>query len=118
MLFKDGLCICKMGNCCRTDQLSLGTTDFVDTYVYPETAKHYDIETGGFTDVWFAIEGVSDWSRKSGAGRETFKRRIHTYMQHNVCSEPNIVILYMGEMWVFHTRYFSEGTNKFRVIRL
>jgi hypothetical protein len=97
--------------------MSVGTTDFVDSYVYPETAKHYEIETGGFTDMWFAMEGVSDWANRSKSGKETLKRLIHTYTQHNVSTEPNIVLLYMGQMWVFHVRYYSESVHKFRVIR-
>lgn len=107
-----------MGNCNRTSQHSVGATDFVDNYAFPETAKHYDIETGGFTDMWFAIEGVSDWANKSKSGREILKRLLHSYTQDNVCTEPNIVLLHLGQTWVFHTRYFSEGVHKFRVIRL
>jgi len=105
-----------MGNCNGSaSQPEVGTTLFVETYLPPPNANQYDIETGGFTDIWDAI---NDWSNKNTQGKETFKRLIHTYMQHNVCSEPHVVIHYGTRTWIFNTRYYSEGTHKYRIIKL
>jgi hypothetical protein len=89
----------------------------------PLGAKIYDIEIGGFTDVWDAITMAEDWSVRrgsssgSGQRRETFKRLLHTYMQQNVCAEPHIVLIYGTQTWVFNTRY-NTGSNTYRVIQL
>jgi hypothetical protein len=99
---------------CSSSVKEVGKTDFPEKYVFPATAKHYDIETGGFTDVWDAI---TDWSNKNTPGRETFKRVLHSYMQVNVCTEKTIVMFYAGQSWVFHTRYNSH-INPYRVIHL
>lgn len=107
-----------MGNCCRKSLLPVGRTEFLDEYVYLQNSKHNDIETGGFTDMWFAIDGISDWSNKNTGGKEILKRLLHTYTQHNVCTERNVVLLHLGQAWVFHTRYYSDSGSKFRVIWL
>lgn len=92
----------------------VGTTTFPERYMAPLSAKIYEIETGGFVDVWDAI---NDWTIKSTPGKETFKRLLHTYMQQNVCAEPHIVLIYCGQTWVFKTRY-NTGSNTYRVIQL
>ena len=104
-----------MGSCnCKAQPKEVGTTTFPENYVFPLTTKHYAVETGCFTDIWDAI---SDWSNKNTPAKETFKRLLHTYMQVNVCCEPNIVLVYNGQTWAVSTRY-NTGSNKYRVIQL
>jgi len=99
---------------CSSSVKEVGKTDFPEKFVYPATAKHYDIETGGFIDVWDAI---TDWSNKNNQKRETFKRLLHSYMQIHVCTEKHIVLFYAGQSWVFHTRYNTD-INPYRIIHL
>jgi len=104
-----------MGSCnCKGQLKEVGTTTFPENYVFPLTTKHYDVDTGGFTDMW---DAVTDWSTKNTPAKETFKRLLHTYMQVNVCVEPNIILIYNGQTWHFSTRY-NTGPNKYRVIAL
>jgi hypothetical protein len=104
-----------MGSCnCKGQLTEVGTTTFPENYAFPPTTKHYDIETGCFTDIWDAI---SDWSNKNTPAKEVFKRLLHTYMQVNVCYEPHIILIYNGQTWAFTTRY-NTGSNKYRVITL
>ena len=99
---------------CQSQAQTVGTTTFHDKYIYPAEAKHYDIGTGGFVDMWGAI---TDWSNKQSQGLERFKRLIHSYTQVNVCTEKHIILYYAGQSWVFHTRYNTD-INPYRVIRL
>jgi len=99
---------------CSSSVKEVGKTAFPEKFVFPEGAKHYDIETGGFIDVWDAI---TDWSNKNNQKRETFKRLLHSYMQIHVCTEKNIVLFYAGQSWVFHTRYNTQ-VHEYRIIHL
>lgn len=99
-----------MGNCKSQPKLS-GTTILLEKFVYPSTATHYDIPTGGFSDIWSAM---SDWSNKN-AGLEN---KLREYTKHNVCSESIIVLHYQRQTWVFHNQCPNTGVSKYRVINL
>jgi hypothetical protein len=95
-----------MGSC-RSQEI--GTTMFLDKFIYPSTSTHHDIPTGGFCDMWSAI---NDWSNKN-TGLES---KLREYMKYNVCFDPIIVLHYQQQTWVFHNMCPSSGASKFRVI--
>uniref|UniRef100_A0A6C0DUJ2 Uncharacterized protein n=1 Tax=viral metagenome TaxID=1070528 RepID=A0A6C0DUJ2_9ZZZZ len=97
-----------MGSC-RSKEI--GATIFLDNFIYPSTSKHQDIPTGGFCDMWSAI---NDWSNKN-TGLES---KLREYMKYNVCFESIIVLHYHQQTWVFHNMCPSSGASKFRVITL
>ena len=97
-----------MGSCKSKE---IGATIFLDRFIYPPIAKHYDIPNGGFCDMWLAI---SDSSNKN-SGLES---KLREYMKYNVCFESIIVLHYQQQTWVFHNMCPNTGASKFRVITL
>jgi len=97
-----------MGSC-RSKEI--GTTMFLENFIYPSTSTHHDIPTGGFCDMWSAI---NDWSNKN-TGLES---KLKEYTKHNVCFESVIVLHYNRQTWVFHNMCPNTGVSKFRVITL